>query len=562
MVTVGFLKRIAVSLATLFAVLLATPGAIAQDTLNEGNDFQQMFAECMDGDEGYLGEGARSFLEGNLGGLGDSLANGDRRFMCFDTALTEHPSDALAAGVSNASSAFWGDPVGDFTKAVLEGNGQALQAVMTLWMDFRIDGGTVDSQIQGVKNITWGLSAILLVLSFIISGGRMAASRRKGMTDELTDSGSVVGRYLIFSLAVPAAIPGAVLASDVLSEWIMTSFGASDESRIFEAATLDESMAGPILMLVLAGVALAGSVMQIVALAVRVLILPLVAGLAPMFASASFSEMGRGAVQSMVGWLIAAIVFKPVASLLYVVAFWVISDIQAGSVSGLGENNVFAAIMCALLMALAGFSAPALMRVIAPMVSAAGGGGAAPVIASGAAVAGAAMGMMGSMVGRGAGAAMSKSGSGSAGAGQGGAPAPSSISAGTGSTGGGTSGGGGSRPSGDGGSTPSGGSGGGGSRPSGGAGGSGAGGSGGSSAPSAGATPQGSQPSQGAAGGSQVATRTRGASVTQRAQATGLSGARSAGGKAATVATQSSQILNDNMGSVQEHQPGPSHIRR
>lgn len=556
----GILKRLALSLATVVAVLLATPGATAQDTLNEGNNFQQMFAECMDGDEGYLGDGARDFLAENLGGLGDSLANGDRRFMCFDTALSEHPGDALAAGAGNAASAFWGDPVGDFTKAVLEGNGQALQAVMTLWMDFRIDGGTVDAQIQGVKNITWGLSAILLVLSFIISGGRMAASRRKGMTDELTDSGSIVGRYLIFSLAVPAAIPGAVLASDVLSEWIMTSFGASDESRIFEAAALDESMAGPILMLVLAGVALAGSVMQIIALAVRVLILPLVAGLAPLFASASFSEVGRGAVQSMVSWLIAAIAFKPVASLLYVVAFWVISDIQSGTVTGLGENNVFAAIMCALLMALAGFSAPALMRVIAPMVSAAGGGGAAPVIASGAAVGGAAMGMMGSMAGRGVGAAMSKAGSGSTGAGQGGAPAPSSTSTGTGSTGGGGGGGGGSRPSGDGGTTPSGGGGGGGNRPTGGAGGGGA--SGGTSAPSSGATPQGAQPSHGGGGGSQVATKTRGGSVTQRAQATGLSGARAAGGQAATVATQSSQILSDNMGSVPEHQPGPSHIRR
>lgn len=549
----GFLKRIAISLATVFTVLLATPGATAQDTLNEGNDFQQMFAECMDGDEGYFGEGAREFLGDNLGGLGDSLANFDRRFMCFDTSLTEHPGDALAAGVGNATSAFWGDPVGDFTKAVLEGNNQALQAVMTLWMDFRIDGGTVDSQIQGVKNITWGLSAILLVLSFIISGGRMAASRRKGMTDELVDSGSVVGRYLIFSLAVPAAIPGAVLASDVLSEWIMTSFGASDESRIFEAAALDESMAGPVLMLVLAGVALAGSVMQIIALAVRVLILPLVAGLAPLFASASFSEMGRGAVQSMISWLIAAIAFKPVASLLYVVAFWVISDIQSGTVSGLGENNVFAAIMCALLMALAGFSAPALMRVIAPMVSAAGGGGAAPVIASGAAVGGAAMGMMGSMAGRGAGAAMSKAGSGSAGAAQGGSSPPSNLSAGTGSTGGG-GGGGGSRPAGDGGTTPSGG--GGGSRPTGGTGG------GGTSAPSSGATPQGAAAGLGRAGGSQMMTKTRGGSVGQRAQAAGLSGATAAGRQADSAATQTSQILSDNVGSVPEHQPSPTHIRR
>ena len=544
----GILKKILIPiLAALVMVMGAPAAAAADDTLNQGNSFQQQFQECMEGEDGYLPGAARDFLADNLGGVGNALTGGDKRFMCLDTAATAHPGDALAAGAGNVTSAFWGDAVGDFTKAVLEGNSQALQAVMTLWMDFRIDGGVVDSQIQGVKNITWGLSAIFLVLSLIVGGGRIAAARRQGLTDEVLDSGSVVVRYLIFSLAVPAAVPGALLASDVLSEWIMTSFGASDQTQIFDAATLNESMAGPVLLLVLAGVSLAGSVMQIIALAVRVLLLPLVAGLAPLFAAASFSDVGRGAVQSMVTWLIAAVAFKPVASLLYSVAFWVISDIQTGQVIGLGEGDVLATIMCALLLALAGFTAPALMRVIAPMVSAAGGSGAAPVIASGAAMGSAAMGMAGAAMMRGGGAAAAK-------ATGGGSPAMAAGATGGGLTGAGTGSGGGSaggagRSGGGGGTPPSGGGGGGGAAPSG--------ASGESARSTSRATPQGAGSP---AGGLGTPASSRGGTVRQRAMAAGLTGSPGASFRQmATAGAHGGQILDDSVGTV-NHSAGPDHI--
>ena len=554
----GVLRKILLPILVALVMVMGAPAAAAQgDTLNQGNAFQQQFRECMEGEEGYLPDAARDFLADNLGGLGDSLAGGDQRFMCLDTAATANPGAALSTGVGNVTSAFWGDAVGDFTKAVLEGNTQALQAVMTLWMDFRINGGTVDAQIQGIKNITWGLAAIFLVLSLIVGGGRIAAARRQGLTDEVLDSGSVVVRYLIFSLAVPAAVPGALLASDVLSEWIMISFGASDQSQVFDAATLNESMAGPVLMLVLAGVSLAGSVMQIIALAVRVLLLPLVAGLAPLFAAASFSDVGRGAVQSMVSWLIAAVAFKPVASLLYSVAFWVISDIQSGQVTGLGEGTVLATIMCALLLALAGFTAPALMRVIAPMVSAAGGSGAAPVIASGAAMGSAAMGMAGAAMMRGGGAAAAQ-------AAGGGSPAMAAAATGGGLTGAGTGsgGGGGAGRTGGGGGTPppSGGGGGGAGRTGGGGGGATPSGASGESARSTSrATPRGAGSP---AGGLGTPAASRGGTVRQRAMAAGLTGSSGASVRQmASAGVHGGQILDDSIGTV-DHSAAPDHIRR
>ena len=554
----GILKKILLPILAALVMVMGAPAAAAQgDTLNQGNAFQQQFRECMDSEDGYLPDTARDFLTDNFGGLGDSLVGGDKRFMCLDTAATENPGGALAAGAGNITSAFWGDAVGDFTKAVLEGNAQALQAVMTLWMDFRIDGGVVDAQIQGVKNITWGLAAIFLVLSLIVGGGRIAAARRQGLTDEVLDSGSVVVRYLIFSLAVPAAVPGALLASDVLSEWIMTSFGASDQAQIFDAATLNESMAGPVLMLVLAAVSLAGSVMQIIALAVRVLLLPLVAGLAPLFAAASFSDVGRGAVQSMVGWLIAAVAFKPVASLLYSVAFWVISDIQSGQVTGLGEGTVLATIMCALLLALAGFTAPALMRVIAPMVSAAGGSGAGPVVASGAAMGSAAMGMAGAAMMRGGGSAAAK-------AAAGGSPAMAAAATGGGLTGSGTGPGGGAAGgvgrTGGGTPPPSGGGGGNGRTGSGGGGATPSGASGESARSTARATPQGAGSP---AGGLGTPAASRGGTVRQRAMAAGLTGSSGASVRQmASAGVHGGQILDDSVGTVDHTAAGPDHIRR
>ncbi|MGO3084472.1 MAG: hypothetical protein ACTIIB_04430 [Ancrocorticia populi] len=519
---------------------------MAQDSLNQGNDFQQDFAECMEGDGDYEASAEASFLEENLGGLGQSIASGEKRLGCFDTAFTENPGDAIAAGAGNAASAFWGDPIGDLTKAVMEGNSEALQVVMTFWMDFRLDGGIVDSQVQGVKNITWGLGAVFLVISLMIGGGRIAAARRQGLTDETLDSGSVIVRYLIFSLAVPAAIPGALVASDLLSEWIMTSFGASDEAEVFQSATLEESMAGPVVMIALALFALCGSVMQIIALMVRVLLLPIIAGLAPLFAAASFSETGRGAVKSMAAWLIAAIAFKPAASLLYVVAFWTVSGVQNGAVSGVEQGSVYSAILCSILLALAGFTAPALLRVIAPMVAAAGGGGGAPVMATGAALGGAALGMAGGALGAlgraAGGAAKSSTGSGAAsgpGAGSG------SGSAGSGSSP--TSGGGGGpRPSGDGGGQPAGSGGGGGGGPRSGGGGHAGGGS-------ASPRPAGAAAGRKGASASTPRSMTRAGSVQSRAAMAGLAGSVEQS-VSQTPTTTSTPILDENIGATGSYQ--------
>lgn len=462
----GLLKKLVMSMLIIVGVVAGAPGASAQELDPNKTSFSEhvdeCFAQMMGGDDSNLTPEAAAIMRETLtdatedaGGLENSAIKIVER-MCQGQSAVEHP----VAAVEAAASEFWGDPVGDFTRAVLEGNNQALQMVMTFWMDFRMDKNTMDSSVQGVKNIVLSLTGLALIASLIIGGGRLASSRRKGLQEGMEDIGEVIGLYLLFSLLVPGLVAGAVVASDELSDWIMQSFGATSAEEVIGASSLNESIAGPIVMLAFAGIAFAGSVMQIVSLAVRTLLLPIAAGLTPMMAAMSFTQTGKSGLQHLVSLMIASIIFKPVSALLYCVVFWFSSSGGGGQ----GADGIVAAFITAIMIGAAGFSGPALVRAIVPAVAQAGGGGAAPVMAGGASMVGGALGGAGgALAGRSAGTSLSSSGGASSGSAGGGASYAGGGPGGSGpwSPGGGASGGG---PRGGG--SPSGGAGGAGRSPS------------------------------------------------------------------------------------------------
>ncbi len=341
----------------------------------------------------------------------------------------EKPFDIVGDKVSK----FWKDPFGKFVQAMLEGNAQALETVLTLWTDYRIDKAALNANVQGVKNIVYAVSGFALIASIIVGGGRIAASRRMGLADGVEDLGRTIGAYLIYSLLVVPAIAGGVIASDALGDWIMASFGTNPQDT-FAIAQFDGVDLGPVFTFCMVLVALAGSVVQIVALAVRALLLPLAAGLTPLMAALSFTQTGKAGLQHITAWMIAAVIFKPVSALLYCVMFWWATN---------ADDSLISTLVTTVMVGAAGLIAPALVRSIVPALAQAGGGGAAPVMAGGAAVLGTAggfaagvAGVMGSAGKAAAGAAGRSGASGSSGL------AGASISAGAPRGGGGVSGGG------------------------------------------------------------------------------------------------------------------------
>lgn len=276
-----------------------------------------------------------------------------------------------AAIIKINESPFWNDPIGKLTKSVMEGNTQAIGMAMTLWMDFSTTSVDISANTQGIKNIVMGVAGFALAASFVIGGWRIVSARRGGLGESLSDINDNLVRWLVFSIAIPVMFPGAMIASDQISDAIMTQFGSADD--LTTLASLEGTTYGPVVILLLALVSLAGSGVQILALVTRVLLAPIAAGLTPLFAALSFSDIGRQGLNHLVAYLIAAIAFKPVSALLYCVVLWNAS--QAGGTNGVGV------IISVLMVGIAGFSAPALVRALVPAVSQAGGGGSAPMLA-------------------------------------------------------------------------------------------------------------------------------------------------------------------------------------
>lgn len=408
------------------AVLILGVGTVqAQDTELQ-DEWDRLHAECMDEDKTREGTVAR-FLADNLpDGVTDAVESG----FCMDSIASDDPKLAI----EKVTSEFWDDPIGKFVKSVIEGHTQIIQTMMTFWMDMSFDSVDMFNWSEGVRNIVWYLAIAGFTINLAIIGARIAWSRRQGLADGIEDAGQMFWNIAIYGVLVPGGIFGAIATGDALSEKIMSRFGVTDADTFLAGTDLGESVAGPILMLALALFTFIGSMTQMIAMAARTLLLPLMIGLLPMFAGLTATEWGKAALSSMKNWVIALIAFKPLAALIYVVAFWISGKENED------EQGLMWTVTRMLVVGIAGFSVIMVAKIIVPMVGSMGGGNSAAVgagmaAATGAATAGA-MALTGGLAG-GAGKALS----GMAGKAATGSGVGSGGSSGRGPTGSGTTGG-------------------------------------------------------------------------------------------------------------------------
>ena len=432
------LKRLTqLAVSVLVAILVSVAGAgtaFAQDTDDEGtgqNSFQSFYDDCRDGesdggifDGGLLaGTGAHEWLRdsAHAGGLREALTspvNATLNVACNGAGAAKFPTDAIEA----ASSGFWGDPIGDFVKSLLEGNAEALALIMTAWIkESPFSGSDFSASVEGIFNLTLWAQGLLLVASLIVAGTRMAVARNRGLGDGFEDVGKLMFNFILAGAALPVVIMALHQATDALSaDWMSQGLGGDPEAAINAVTLIDEETGlGPAAVLILVVFALLGALAQLVALVIREGLLVVVVGLLPLAAAAYALSTGKQAFKSMIGFVVAALLFKPVATLLYLAAFWLSSGNEAPS--------VMQAVSSMLLLAAAGLVLPALMRVVAPAVSTSVAGGSAAGIGAAAAgatgaVAGgaaAALGAGSQVLSAGAWSSSSSSGSSSGGSGQG-----------------------------------------------------------------------------------------------------------------------------------------------
>lgn len=275
-----------------------------------------------------------------------------------------------------------------------------------------------------LQSSLWWYMGVAAVASVIIGGARMIWEQR-----------AEPGRETLKSLLTLIVVAGSgvtivallVQAADAFSIWVINgSLGCNVLDGVCfqtEMGTLIVLTAmtplGALLVIILGIIAILASVFQIVLMVARGGLLVILTGILPLAASATNTEMGKAWFKKCVGWLIAFILYKPAAAIVYAAAFQL-----AGSGVFVDDGSGLLSLLTGLmLMIIALFALPALMRFVTPMVGAVAGGG-------GAALAGAALGSLPSGA-----AAVGRMASGSGSGGGSGAGGPSGQDGNSGSPG-------------------------------------------------------------------------------------------------------------------------------
>jgi len=339
--------------------------------------------------------------------------------------------DAAGGAVSGAANA----AAQAFVDGFADGFARLVKTMTTFWVDVPTPqiggaGGPV-AQVQGLIYWTQGF---LLVLSLLYVAGKMAITRSGKVAGEAARG---LGTMVVVVGAGVTAIDVLSVAGDAWSRWIINqSVGGSMTTRLGALAGGSAQMTqlGIGIEFIVALLGIISCIVQIFFLLARVGILTLLAGTLPLSAAGLATPAGRAWFQRTLAWIVAFLLYKPAAALVYASAF---------ALAGHG-NDVISVLSGLMLIVLAVFALPALMRLATPMVAAASGGGGGGL---GGALAGAALATGARQV-----SDSPRSGSGSAGKGQ--LTGSSAPGGGTGSGGGGASGGGNS--GGGGGGTPGG----------------------------------------------------------------------------------------------------------
>ncbi|WP_457182000.1 hypothetical protein [Nocardia asiatica] len=371
-------RRLVTILAVIFTVMIATPTV----AYGQNYGFDETCNEIHDSLDGL---GLPGFT------LGDAASAA-----CKAGNAATHPDQAATAVKDKA----WDSTFGKVVDSLMNGLGEAIILALTFWMkvpnEVVSDSGSLFTKIN---DYTYQAQILLLIASVILSGARLAEARRGAAMNEAAESFRMFTRVVFSSWMLGAVIVAGTQASDRFAEWIIddsTNGNAKDLAELMVKTSKLQAFS-PGLVLIIAIVGLLGALAQIVLAIVRQGLLVIAAGVLPLAAAASGMNIGKQSYQKLIGWIIAFMLWKPVAAIVYMIAFT-----TAGHVDGLtptgglpdGEQAQRMLVAIVLLCSVA-FVLPALMRLVTPAVAIVGSGGSGFTAAGGTLIAVAGLGAMG-----------------------------------------------------------------------------------------------------------------------------------------------------------------------
>ena len=289
---------------------------------------------------------------GNLGGiLGPCVTE---PLTCGVSLAGSATGSVISAGANSIIGAW----AADFQKA----EATMLSTLMGSWLKLSTPNvsGSSTSAVQFLTQNTAYLVGICGIVGLLIAAARMMWSQR---AEPAREALAGLLRLIVVQGCAVSAIGLLSAAGDSLSTSIMNNATAMAGTGSQSLGQISMSAVGSAtLVIVLSGLAIIAFFVQLVLLIVRAGLLVLLAGTLPLSAAASMTPVGNSWFRKNVGWLLAFLLFKPVAALVYGAAILSVTNSAdiTGEITGI------------VLVALATLTLPALMRMVAPMVSAIG----------------------------------------------------------------------------------------------------------------------------------------------------------------------------------------------
>lgn len=325
-------------------------------------------------------------------------------------------SDVVAGAVTSTV-------MGPMAKEMMDSFDSFLKDFMTSWLGpgllVDLDGVSVNWFKTSVNTIT----VTLMVVGLVFAGIRIMLESRSAPFKEAAKS---FFQVIFVVTASTVLINALILGGDAYSKWILDESGTGVDPFGIQSAVL---LANPGLALIVGLVGIFAVLLQWLIMLGRNATLPLLVAFWPTAAAANLVSAKTDMFGKVTGWIIAFIIYKPMAATIYAFAW----KLKSGSDGIAGVLNGVVLIVLAIL------TLPALLRLIAPTTAALGNAsGGSMAVGAGAAVISAGV-AAGAMVATG-GASAATTGGGAAAKAGGGAAAKAgsgAAKAGAGSAGGG-----------------------------------------------------------------------------------------------------------------------------
>jgi hypothetical protein len=267
--------------------------------------------------------------------------------------------------VAEAAKEAIGTGLGMLAESAAESAEWALEELTTAWLS------TPSPDVQASDSAATWLSAHLawlvlavMVGSIILAGAKLALTRR---FDAVQDLAAALTRVLLVSLAAGMLTAAAVELGDAFTEWIL----AEADLDVQNMVVLEPLMAQPFIVLILGLVVILAQIIQLLLMLARNAMVLLLVGVLPVAAAASNTVMGRQWWSKAVAWLIAWVLYKPVAAVIYAASFRMASEGQDVATQLAGLMSIVLAL----------FALPALLRFLVPATTAMASGNAGAMAA-------------------------------------------------------------------------------------------------------------------------------------------------------------------------------------